>query len=354
MTQKTRVLMIGPGRGVRGGISTVVNNYFDLGMEKSVNLTYLSTMEDGSKLKKLCVAAATYLRFAATVHRYDIVHVHMAAQASFTRKALFVKKARRAGKKIIIHQHAGDFDRYYFEQVDEAKRREIRRVFAMANKVIVLSEEWADFFGKYICDADRIMILHNGVILPESPKTDYGDHRVLFLGRLCQGKGVYDLLKAIPNVLKKVPDAVFFLGGDGDKAQCIQIAEETGIGEHVRFPGWICDKDKAEALESCSVFVLPSYYEGMPMSVLEAMSYGLATLSTDVGGIPRVIRSEEDGILIKPGDISALEEQLIRLLTRQDLKQTLGTAGRKAIEKRFNAASGVQTLQKLYDQLNKR
>ena len=91
--------MIGPGRDVKGGVTTVVNNYYGCGLDKSVSLRYLSTMEDGCKLKKLLVALKAYLLFGPLLKNCDIVHVHMAAQASFDRKAFFIERAKRAGKK---------------------------------------------------------------------------------------------------------------------------------------------------------------------------------------------------------------------------------------------------------------
>lgn len=88
-----KILMIGPGRDVRGGISTVVNSYYELGIEKDTEIKYIPTMEDGSQIKKLIVAVKAYMEFGGCVKKYDIVHVHMAAQASFVRKSLFVQKA---------------------------------------------------------------------------------------------------------------------------------------------------------------------------------------------------------------------------------------------------------------------
>lgn len=164
-----KILMIGPGRDVRGGISTVVNSYYELGIEKDAEIKYIPTMEDGGQIKKLLVAVKAYMEFCRCVKKYDIVHVHMAAQASFVRKSLFVQKAKKAGVKVIIHSHAADFDKYFFEESDDKDRKKIKETFALADKVIVLSEEWADFFGKNVCDPAKIKIIYNGVILP--PKT---------------------------------------------------------------------------------------------------------------------------------------------------------------------------------------
>ncbi len=353
MSDKPKVLMVGPGRKVMGGISTVVNNYYALGLDKEMNLKYLSTMEDGDRLKKLAVAMKSYAAFGGLVKECDIVHIHMAAQASFDRKMLFVKKAQKAGKKIIIHQHAADFDTYFFEQVDKEKRRKIKKIFAMADQIIVLSEEWASFFENNICDRENIKILYNGAIIPRYVKEDYSDHNVLMLGRLGERKGTYDLLKAIPQVLCAIPDATFFLGGDGDVELCKRIVSKNGLEKHVKFIGWIRGKDKEKYLKCCSTFILPSYHEGMPMAVLEAMSFGLATISTNAGGIPQIIEQGKNGIRVEAGDVKAIVKTLVDVLQDKDKRQRLGESGRKRIEDRFDFKNNINQLIKIYYELKK-
>lgn len=346
-----KVLMVGPGRDVMGGISTVVNSYYELDLDKKVELRYISSMEDGNKFKKLIVALKSYIEFANCIKDYDIVHVHMAAQASYTRKSVFIKKAKKAGKKIIIHQHSADFDEFFFKQSDSKKQKQIKSIFEMADAVIVLSEEWAKFFGDNVCDPAKIMILHNGVIIPKYHKENYSDTNVLFLGRLGERKGSYDLLKVIPEVLEKVPNAHFYLGGDGDIEQSQKIINENKLQDHIELLGWVRNEKKEEYLKKCSTFILPSYHEGMPMSVLEAMSYGLATISTNAGGIPQIISQGIDGYRIKAGDLEELKRILIYVLSNEKEKRQLGIAARKVIEKKFNAVRNVNKLLDLYEKL---
>ena len=347
-----KVLMIGPGRDVMGGISTVVNSYYELGLDKKVELRYISTMKDGNKLKKLVIALKSYIEFIKCVKDYDIVQVHMAAQASYTRKSVFIKKAKQAGKKIIIHQHSADFDEFFFKQSDDKKRKQIKNIFAMADTVIVLSEEWAEFFGNNICDSSKIMILYNGVIIPLYYKEDYSDKNVLFLGRLGKRKGSYDLLKVIPSVLEKVPSAHFYLGGDGDIDYSQKIINENGLQEHVKLLGWVRNEEKEVYLKKCSTLVLPSYHEGMPMSVLESMAYGLAVISTNAGGIPQIIEQGINGYRIEAGCLNELERALVYVLNNEKAKKELGRSARKRIEDKFNAERNIDRLYELYQKIN--
>lgn len=347
MIDRPKVLMVGPGRDVMGGISTVVNNYHETGLFKRVRSRYITSMEDGGKIKKLAVACKAYIDFCSCLKSFDIVHVHMAAQASFWRKAIFIKRAYAYGKKVIIHQHAADFD-VFFKKADGVKKSRIKAVFMMAHKVIVLSEEWARFFGEYVCDREKICVIHNSVIMPDHTKEVYSDHDILFLGRLGARKGSYDLLRAVPQVLDAVPDVFVYLGGDGEVRQSRKMAEDIGISGHVRFLGWIRDEEKESYLKKCSIFVLPSYHEGMPMSVLEAMSYGLATVGTNAGGLPQVIENGVNGIRIDAGDIQALSESLIDLLQDEEKKKRIGQAAVKYISARFDARENVDRIYEIY------
>ena len=344
---KMKVLMIGPGRDVRGGISTVVNQYYEAHLDNAVDLKYIATMEDGSKFKKLLVAAKAVIQFNRCVKKYDIVHIHMSQRASFCRKRYFIKNAKTVGKKVIIHMHGSEFDDYYDKECNVKQKVKVREIFAMADVVIALSDQWAKFLGK-ICDSKKVLVLNNSVVMPAYQEVAYLNQNVLFLGCLGKRKGTYDLIEAMPKVINACPDVHFYFGGDGEVEKCYLKCSEKGITDHVTFLGWVKGKEKIDMLKKCSIFVLPSYHEGMPMSVLEAMSYGLATISTAVGGIPQIIKDGKDGILIKPGNREQLSNKLIVLLQKPSLKEQLGKAGRDKIAEKFSSDHAVSDLVKVY------
>ena len=101
-------------------------------------------------------------------------------------------------------------------------------------------------------------------------------------------------------------------------------------------------------LKECSFYILPSYNEGMPMSVLEGMAYKNIVISTNVGGIPKVIENNKNGILIEPGDKEKLEEELIRLLKNKDLRLKLSKGARKTVELKFNIENIIKKIIKTY------
>lgn len=346
-----KVLMIGAGRDVRGGVSSVVNSYYDAGLDKMCELTYLPTMEDGSKVKKLFVAAEARIHFESLIKRNDILHVHMSSDNSFYRKAVFIRKAHKEGKKIIIHMHGSTFDLFYKERCSEAQKQQVREIFAMADQVIALSEDWKQFLAEYICDEQKIVVIYNAVKIPEAYQKDYANRKMLFLGILGQRKGTYDLIEVLPEIFQKFPDAHIYFGGDGERQQAEQMCREKGIADHVTFLGWVRGAEKEKILKECSMYVLPTYHEGMPMSILEAMSYGMAVVSTYVGGIPHIIADGENGLLCEAGDKTALKEKLLRLLDNQSLRGGLGKSAYRIMVRQFDVREKVKMVYAIYKEL---
>lgn len=348
-----KVLMIGAGRDVRGGVSSVVNSYYDAGLDKLCELTYLPTMEDGSKLKKLLVAAGARVRFECLVKKNDILHVHMSADNSFYRKAVFIRKAHKEGKKIIIHMHGSTFDLFYKERCNDAQKQQVREIFAMADKVIALSEDWKEFLAEYICDAHKIVVIYNAVKIPEAYPKDYANRKMLFLGILGQRKGTYDLIDVLPEIISKYPDSHIYFGGDGERKQAERLCKEKGIADYVTFLGWVRGTEKEKLLKECSIYVLPTYHEGMPMSILEAMSYGMAVVSTYVGGIPHIITDNENGLLCEAGDKVALQEKLLKLLKDENLRERLGQNAYRMMARKFDVKENVKRVYGIYEELCK-
>ena len=346
-----KVLMIGAGRDVRGGVSSVVNSYYDAGLDKRCELTYLPTMEDGSKLKKLLVAARARVRFERLIRENDILHVHMSADNSFYRKAVFIRKAHKEGKKIIIHMHGSTFDLFYKKRCTDAQKQQVREIFAMADKVIALSEDWKEFLAEYICDAKKIVVVYNAVKIPEAYPKDYTNRKMLFLGILGQRKGTYDLIEVLPEILSKYPDSHIYFGGDGEREQAEHLCMEKEIADHVTFLGWVRGTEKEKFLKECSIYVLPTYHEGMPMSILEAMSYGMAVVSTYVGGIPHIITDGEQGLLCEAGDRATLRENLLKLLENENLREKLGRNAYNMMVRKFDVRENVEKVLQIYREL---
>lgn len=345
-----RVLMLGPSIDARGGMSTVERNIIEAVKKSGDSVEFIPTYEDAGKFRKLSVAGAAYARFLARLGGCDLVHIHMASRGSFDRKRLFMRAAFRRGVPVVVHMHGGEFGVWYEKECGEAKRAQIREAFGGCAKVIVLSEEWRSFFDdNRICDPEKIVVLHNAVEIPARSVDVCLRQDVLFLGRLGAGKSPDVLLRAAKTVLNRHPQTRFRFGGDGDVTKYEALAHELGVADSCDFLGWTTGTQKEEAIRASRVFCLPSRNEGMPMSVLEAMSYGLATIATPVGGVPQVIQDGANGYLMPIGDSEFLARRINDLLDNSDLSVQIGRAGRKTIEESFGMDSYAQKLTIIYE-----
>ena len=168
--------------------------------------------------------------------------------------------------------------------------------------------------------------------------------RVLFLGRLREKKGVYDLVRAIPDVRKRIPDARFILAGDGDAASVRALAASLGVEHAIELPGWIDGEQKDTALRQADILALPSHFEGLPVCVLEAMASGAAVVATNVGGIPDAIESGISGLIITPGDVEGLGNALIALLTDPQMRKRMRDAAFERVKEKFSVQSILRQL----------
>lgn len=341
-----RVLMVGPDRSVHGGISGVVNNYYDAGLDKKIDLCYIGTMVEGSKIRKMIQAVMAYFRFLWKVTGYEIVHVNMASDTSYLRKSFFIKTAKAFHKKIVIHQHGGDFEGFYNRQLGDKGRNKVKKVLSMGDAFLVLAPHFQDFFGRII-DRNKITVLPNAIQMSPSKPKEYGQHRLLFLGRICRDKGIEELLWTMPFLKEKFPDIKLYLGGIFEDSELQKKTEE--ISDLVEWIGWVSGKEKEKYLEKCDVFVLPSYFEGQPVSILEAMSYSCAIVASRVGGIPQMIEDGETGILVEPKNAEALRQGLEKALADDMLCERIGKAARKKVAEEFSMEKNIEQLMGIYE-----
>ncbi|MDP9258900.1 MAG: glycosyltransferase, partial [Actinomycetota bacterium] len=170
---------------------------------------------------------------------------------------------------------------------------------------------------------------------------------VLVVARLDPQKGHRHLLAAAA----EVPDAIFALAGDGPERLALEeLADRLGIRDRVRFLGE--RSDVADLLAACDVFVLPSLYEGLPISVLEAMAADRPVLATAIGGTNEVVIDGESGLLVPPAKPEAMAAALRRLLDDPALRSRLAAAGLARVTTEFSASQMVRRVTELYELLS--
>ena len=348
-----RVLMCGSDiRRVKGGMVTVVQNYLRYtGWEKARH-TYLVTHTEGSRVRKILCFAGAWPRAALglLLGRYDLVHLHVAERGSFYRKALLVRLCRRLRVPVILHHHGAEFEDFY-GKMNPKQKAYVRKIFEAADCNLVLSE----FLRGQLLEkapAARVAVLRNAVDAPAERKYRPEARRIVMLGRQGWRKGSFDLLEAAAAIDGQLPEDVrLWMCGDGDVEEVRRRAEQLGISRRLAHAGWLDGEEKESCLAQAMVHVLPSYREGLPMSILETMARGIPNVSTAIASIPEVIRDGETGFLMEPGDVARLSELLLRLAGDGELRERLSREGYRLIAEDFSLEKHIAGLETIYERL---
>lgn len=343
------VLYIGPDhRNHRGGIGAVLEVY-----SKNIHpFKFIPTYETKTFLRQFVVyLSAIWKLFALLITDKEIriLHVHHASRGSFLRKSILILIGRLFRKQIILHIHGGGFHNYF--RNSRLLKPYIRYILEHADAVICLSENWKKYYSETF-KLRRLVIINNVIEDASISQVDRnGIVKLLFLGHITEKKGVYDLLNVLGTNLDTFGQKVTFtIGGIGDEDKLNQAIGQYKFNGDVKFAGWVSGSKKAELLNECDVYVLPSYNEGLPISILEAMSYGKPIIATNVGGIPEIVKPGFNGWLFEPGDRQALGKIIGEVIGNRNKLSEFGYNSLQ-ITKDYTPAAVVKSLQALYENM---
>ena len=320
-----RVMVVGPGLGGAGGIAVVMETLTASALAERYALILVSTHRDSGRAGKGLRALAGIARasWLLALRRIDVVYLQTSSGNSFRRKAAVAATARLMQRPYVVHVHAGDFDRY----VEGARAWEqwlVRSTLTHAALVIALTPSWERRLRGLA--PIRSTSIPNPVSIPAEPAQRHGSPaRVVCLGRLGAAKGSNTLVQALARLDDRHGDVRLALAGDGDRDAVRREAERLGVAERVDLPGWIGPKERSDLLASASIFALPAREEGLPVSLLEAMAYGLPAIVSPVGGIPDVFEDGRHGYFVPPDDPAKLAELLELILDDPDRAQADGS-----------------------------
>jgi len=351
------ILLIGPGTAKESGGGIAV--YTDILAEHMKNyyaVKRIDTMKEQNVFDKIFRLFTALITIIKCYYSYKeiLAHVNTAHSRSFYRKAIFIKLLNFLKIPIVIHLHSSEFH-LFFENSSKRQQRFIKNIFISSNKVIVLSKSWKDWYTNNI-EPREPKIIYNGMedFSTNDDSVSKRDNVVLFIGRLGERKGTYDLIKAFHNVSALDETAKLILAGDGEIEECKILAKELHISDKIDFVGWINYQEKKQLLNSAKIFVLPSYNEGFPLSILEAMSTRLPIISTNIGGIPEEIEDKVSGFLITPGDIDALSSYINQLFTDATLCDRIGIVGREKYLHNFTINKIINETLEVYTSIFKK
>lgn len=305
-----KVIILGTGKKTKGGIASVLNIYESYSFWDAFSCLRIETHSDGGYFLKLKTFLKSYVKFIFVVKKYDVLHVHLSWWVSLLRKLPFILLAKILKKKVIVHVHASAEETFlkYHVLYDFT--------FRLANRIVYIYPSYIEKLSSK--HKRKATLVYNPIEFPDYKGEVKKKDQIVFLGSLTQQKGIFDLLYAFSKVISNNKKWHLMIGGVGEDRNCNDLIKSLGITGNVTLLGWIEGQNKEKILNESKIFCLPSYTEGFPMSLIEAVSYKLVAVTSNVGGIPSFIKHKYNGLLHNPGDINQLAKNLSELINDQN------------------------------------
>lgn len=267
------------------------------------------------------------------------VHVNMAERLSLIRKSLVLITCRLAGVPVILHLHAAQLHHFY-RGAPAIVRALTRRMFSLPASIVVLGGGSRQFVVDELRVApEKVEIVTNGVPRPTAERrADVAGRRrqLLFLGSDWQRKGLFDLLAALARLGAAPERLELVIAGRGPIEDCRRAARALGVERFLRFEGWADQQKASRLMAEADALVLPSYDEGLPLVILEALASGVAVVCSPVGEIPTVLTDGIDACFVTPGDVDDIARGLRQVLADDEFRIRLERQGRERYEQCFS------------------
>ena len=308
--KKNRIIMIGPDVSGLGGISRVLNIWQSGGFFEKFKISFVPSVSNKNN-KVLTLVNALVRVFFICITGCRMVYIHTASNNSFYRKCLFMQIAILFNRPFIVHIHPSYFPKFILE-LQGFKQKLALLILSKAKAFVVLSQSIKREVSEIYPDKP-IFILDNPIDIQGMANINDVTRRtnhILFLGWYMRRKGVYDLVDALEMLLRdNIHITADFFGTKDRDTLCSYVANK-GLQEKIRINGWIGEKEKLNALYSCTMLVLPSHTEGIPNVILEAMATKTPIVSTSVGGLKDILIDGENSLIVKNNNAVDIKEKI--------------------------------------------
>jgi len=340
-----------------GGMERLLSEFARHGDPKRVSLMFIALGNGGPVADEirslgwpvkmlnapLGMQPSAVFQLASIFHdqKIDIVHTHNSKPLLYAGSA-----ARLSGVRAVIHTCHG-------RRQHATPRQNIAFQFAtrIADRMVCVSQDIARLCKDQKVGRQSVCTIANGIDLQRfSFRGPAAGGPAIYVGRLSPEKDVASLLHAVAVVVAQCPGFRLQIAGDGVcRSELKTLTQSLGLQRNVDFRGEV--RDVTALLHSASMLVLPSLTEGIPLTVLEAMSCGLPVIATRVGGTPEAVNHGVTGLLVSPRNRGELATALIRIYNDPDTSQKMGLAGRARVEKEFDVREMILRYEALYQKV---
>jgi len=355
--EKVKIAMLGPFPPSTGGIATSVQNILKSSLKKKYIFYPVSTMSrkggtpeyaNEKTYAKVCRVVGDIFHFIGFLLKISppLIHINTSFNRwAFWRDSTYLLISKIFQKKVFFQIHGGELNEFCSFSFYLTKVL-VKQILKAPELIAVLSSAQKKPFVE-IALGKKVKVFPNPVELDKfrhrkNCRADFNIPNdyivVLFIAaNFYRNKGVMELLQAIPLVANKHEKVLFvFVGGGKEKDSMVQFCQKERIENYVTFTGHVTSDVIAHLLSSSDMLALPSYTEGFPLVILEAMASGLPIVATPVGAIPEVIEDGKNGFLVKPKDHIALANKIVWLIENKDARKKMGHRNIEKIQSKYD------------------
>lgn len=337
-----------------GGISSVVANILSTSKLDYIHFVVGKRDSQGRNFIWLLNQVILPFKFFMTLlfNKVDILHLNAPLDyLSIARDFVLLLTAKSLGTKIILHLHGGQFMGY--PPRNWLLYTYLRFFFFCADQIIVLSGLEKKFLiQNYQLSPLNISCLENCVVVPQIlPRQIKTTPRIIFLGRIVERKGIRNVVEAICKLRQIRSDFEFYLYGAGPETNYAVGELKQHLPDTSKYIGVVADETKSAAYSHADIFLLPSLFgEGLPMALLESMSYGVIPIVTNDGSMATVVENGKNGFLVEKNDSAQLFEVLNHLLDvlSSDRGTQLRLSAIETIKSKYNCCDYAARLEQIY------
>lgn len=361
MSNKKQVLFVGSfiesGKsGNVGGQMFACRSLINSEISEKVDWTLIDTTADSNlnnpfllrmiKALKRIIKVIYYLN----IKKIDISLIFTSNGSSFIEKGIIGLISRSFGAKVIMAPRSG----FITNDIEKggALKWFINYTFNKVDLIVCQGEKWKIYFSENTTvRMDKFVVIPNWIDFKKYVKSkNLGKPiNILFLAWVDRNKGIFELIDALSKITSK-QEFRLHIAGDGTAMEELKkVISHLGLTHKVVIHGWVKGDQKYNLLKTSDIFILPSYFEGFPNALLEAMASGIPCIATDVGSVSDLIRDNVNGILVPIKDSKAIALSIEKLLENSNLRFKLGMKARESVEQNYSIDSAVNKFYTLFN-----
>ncbi len=356
---KHKIVLFSPSLDALSGMSTHARTLLASDLARDYDLLHFQVGSEGRRenaLQKLLRFTLSPLHLALVLLQTgaEVVHLNVPLDLKgYWRDLTYAIVAKLLGRRVLNQIHGGAMPQEFFRG-NAFLTWVLRRFLVSSDAVTVLSS--AELLAYRAFDARIKVHLVPNAIDPAGLADQMRSHntagplRLVYVGRLARTKGLFEVIEALTELKRAGRAFELSIAGEGpDRGELISASERAGLGDHVQFLGSVSGAEKRRLWLESDVFVFPTYGEGLPYSLLEAMGAGCVPITTPVGAIPDVMRDGEHGLLVPVRNARALAIAVAALDDDRERLIRMAAAARRRVLERYTVARLADDFRRLYD-----